>query len=283
LVVTDSRGKLSSNTAHSLIEVTQAGSPSAAQLLNISSRLRVQTGDNVLIGGFIITGSDPKRVILRAIGPSINLPGSLLDPTLELHSTAAGLLESNDNWVDSPNKAEIESSGVAPSGQSESVIIRTVLPGAYTAVVRGKDNTTGTAVVEAYDGNNANNSKLANLSTRGFIETGNNILIGGFITGNRNGNINVLVRAMGPSLSGVLPNALADPVLELHDGNGATMATNDNWQDSQKTAIEATGIPPTNTQESAIVSSLAPGNYTAIVRGAGNTTGNAVVEVYNLP
>lgn len=283
LVVTDSRGKVSSNQDQQLIEVTQTSAPSAAQLLNISSRLRVQTGDNVLIGGLIITGSDHKRLILRAIGPTINLPGPLLDPTLELHSATGGFLESNDNWVDSPNKAEIEASGVAPSDERESVIIRTVPPGAYTAVVRGKNNSTGTAVVEAYDGNTTNNSKLANLSTRGLVETGNNILIGGFIAGNRNGNINVLVRAMGPSLSGVLPNALADPVLELHDGNGATLATNDNWQDSQKTEIEGTGIPPGNTKESAIVRSVPPGNYTAIVRGAGNSTGNALVEVYNLP
>ena len=283
LVVTDSRGKLSSNFDQQLIEVTPAAAPSAAQLLNISSRLRVQTGDNILIGGFIVTGSDPKRVILRAIGPSTGIPGLLVDPTLELHDGTGALLASNDNWKDSPERSEIETSGVAPSDDRESVIIRTLNPGPYTAVLRGASNTTGLAVVEAYDGNTTNNSKMANLSTRGFVETGNNILIGGFITGNRNGNINVLVRAIGPSLNGVLPNALANPVLELHNGNGATIAVNDNWQDSQKTDVEATGIPPSHPNESAIVSSLVPGNYTAIVRGVNNTMGNALVEVYNLP
>ena len=150
-------------------------------------------------------------------------------------------------------------------------------------MVRGKNNTIGTAVVEAYDLDPTNNSKLANLSTRGFVQTGDNILIAGFITGNRNGNINVLVRAMAPSLASQLPSTLADPVLELHDSNGATLAMNDNWQDTQKTEIEQTGIPPGNAKESAIVRSLPPGAYTALVRGVNNGVGNAVVEVYNLP
>jgi hypothetical protein len=156
-------------------------------------------------------------------------------------------------------------------------------PGAYTAIVRGKNNAIGTAVVEAYDLDPTNDSKLANLATRGFVQTGDNILIAGFITGNRNANINVLLRAMGPSLAGQVPAALADPIMELHDSNGATLATNDNWQDTQKTQIEQTGIPPSNARESAIVSSLPPGGYTAIVRGVNGGVGNAVVEVYNLP
>jgi hypothetical protein len=283
LVVTDSRGKVSSNTAHRLIEVTQASSPSAAQLLNISSRLRVQTGDNILIGGLIITGTDQKKVAFRALGPSTQLSGLLEDPTLELHDATGALVASNDNWMDSPDRSEIESVGLAPGDSRESVIIRSLAPGAYTAVVRGKGDSTGIAVVEAYDLDVTNNSKMANLSTRGLVETGDNVLISGFITGNRNGNINVLVRAIGPSLTGLVPNPLGDPILELHDANGATLQTNDNWQDSQQAEIQQTGIPPTDPHESAILASLPPGTYTAIVRGLNNTTGTGLVEVYNVP
>lgn len=283
LVVTDSRGKTSSNTAHALVEVEQTTAPSAAQLLNISSRLRVETGDNTLIGGFIVTGTDSKKVILRALGPSTQVPGFVADPTLELHDNTGALVISNDDWGTSAEAAQIQAAGFAPGNAKESAIMRTLSPGAYTAVVRGKNNTIGTAVVEAYDLDSTNNSKLANLSTRGFVQTGDNILIAGFITGNRNANINVLVRAIGPSLAGQVPSTLADPFLELHDSNGATIAMNDNWQDTQKTEIEATGIPPSNPKESAIVSSVPPGAYTAIVRGVSNGTGNAVVEVYNLP
>jgi hypothetical protein len=283
LVVTDSRGKVSSNTAHALVEVEQTGSPSAAQLLNISSRLRVELGDNTLIGGFIITGTQAKRVVIRALGPSIQLPGALADPILELRDSSGGLVTSNDNWGDSTEASQIQQVGLAPNNASESAILRTLNPGAYTAVIRGKNNSIGTAVVEAYDLDPTNDSKLANLSTRGFVQTGDNILIAGFITGNRNANINVLLRAMGPSLAGQVPAALADPTMELHNSNGTTMSFNDNWQDSQKTQIEQTGIPPGNPKESAIVFSLPPGAYTAIVRGSNNTFGNAVVEVYNLP
>jgi hypothetical protein len=283
LVVTDSRGKVSSNTAHALVEVEQTTTPSAAQLLNISSRLRAQTGDNTLIGGFIITGTTAKKVAVRALGPSTQVPGFVPDTILELHDSTGALVTSNDNWGDSPEASQIQAVGLAPGDSRESAILRLLNPGAYTAVVRGKNNAVGTAVVEAYDLDPTNDSKLANLATRGFVQTGDNILIAGFITGNRNANINVLVRAMGPSLAGQVPNPLADPIMELHDSNGATLATNDNWQDTQKTQIEQTGIPPGNAKESAIVSSLPPGGYTAIVRGVNGGVGNAVVEVYNLP
>ena len=283
LVVTDSRGKLSSNTAHTLIEVTRTSAPSAAQLLNISSRLRAEIGDNTLIGGFIVTGTDSKKVVLRALGPSTQVQGFLTDPMLELHDSTGALVTSNDDWGTSPEASQIQAVGLAPGDSRESAILRLLNPGAYTAVVRGKNNGIGTAVVEAYDLDPTNNSKLANLATRGFVQTGDNILIAGFITGNRNGNINVLLRAMGPSLAGQVPTVLADPIMELHDSNGATLATNDNWQDTQKTQIEQTGIPPGNPKESAIVASLPPGGYTAIVRGVNGGVGNAVVEVYNLP
>ncbi|HEV2803827.1 MAG TPA: PKD domain-containing protein [Chthoniobacterales bacterium] len=283
LVVTDSRGKVSSNTAHALIEVQTTGAPSAAQLLNISSRLRVETGDNTLIGGFIITGTDPKKVVVRALGPSTQVPGFLGDPMLELRDSTGALLVNNDDWSSSQNAAEIQANNLAPANGSESAILTQLVPGAYTAVVRGKGTGVGTAVVEAYDLDPNNNSKLANLSTRGYVQTGDNVLIAGFITGNRNSNINVLVRAIGPSLAGIVPTALSDPTLQLFNSNGTSIAFNDNWQDSQKTLIEQSGIPPTNLNESAIVAGLVPGAYTAIVRGANTGVGNAVVEVYNLP
>jgi PKD repeat protein len=283
LVVTDSRGKVSSNTDLKFVEVTPFANPSAAQLLNISTRLPVQTGDDILIGGFIITGTDTKKIGIRAVGPSTKVAGFLEDPTLELHDGTGALVASNDNWMDGTERSEIEDVGLAPGDSRESAIIRTLDPGAYTAVVRGKNDGTGIGLVEAYDLNATNNSKLANLSTRGFVQTADNVMIGGFITGNRLGNVNVLVRAIGPSLAGKVPNPLTDPVLELHDANGTTVAVNDNWQDSQGNEIQQTGLAPTDSHESAIMASLQVGSHTAIVRGVNGSTGNALVEVYNLP
>jgi T5SS/PEP-CTERM-associated repeat protein len=266
-----------------------------SNLLNISTRLNVQTGDNVLIGGFIITGTDPKKVIIRGIGPSLanfGVQGFLADPILELHD-ASTTLETNDNWKTrfdgGSQQAEIEATTVPPTNDLESAIVRT-LPAnnaSYTAVVRGKGNTTGIGVVEAYDLDQTANSKLGNISTRGFVNSGDNVLIGGFITGN--GQTKVMVRAIGPSLGTFgVTNPLQDPTLELHDGNGVTIRSNDNWKTredgtSQQSDIEATTIPPTNDLESALVQTLSPGNYTAVVRGKDDTTGIAVVEVYNLP
>ncbi|MDP9004906.1 MAG: hypothetical protein M3N12_08970, partial [Verrucomicrobiota bacterium] len=171
----------------------------------------------------------------------------------------------------------------APGDIHESVIVRTLNPGSYTAVVRGKGNSQGIGLVDAYDLNASNNSKMADVSSRGFIETGDKILIGGFITGNRIGNSNILVRGAGPSLAGLVPTPLSDPYLELRDINGTTLSTNDDWQDTQKTEIQNTGIPPTNPKEAAILANLPPGNYTVIVQGMGGATGNAVYEAYNLP
>jgi hypothetical protein len=248
-------------------------------LANISTRLRVEAGDNALIGGFIITGMQPKKVILRAIGPSLNLPGKLADPTLDLYQGNT-LLESNDNWVDSPNKQMIVDSTVPPGNSLESAIVRVLAPGAYTAIVRGVNNGTGIGVVEAYDLDRTVDSKLANISTRGPVQTGDNVLFGGFIVLGQDSQ-KVIIRALGPSVP--VPGPLADPILELHDGNGATLESNDNWGDStNKQAIIDSTIPPTNNLESAIVRTLTPGNYTAIVRGVNNTTGIAVVEVYAL-
>ena len=254
----------------------------------------MQTGDNVLIGGFIITGSDPKKVIVRGIGPSlanVGVQGFLADPTLELHD-ASTTLATNDNWKIRPDgssqQAEIEATTIPPTNDLESALVRT-LPAnnaSYTAIVRGKNNTTGIGVVEAYDLDQAADSRLANISTRGFVETGNNVLIGGFIAGN--GLTKVIVRAIGPTLINAgVANPLQDPTLELKDVNGVTIRSNDNWKtredgSSQQGEIEATTIPPTNDLESALVQTLAPGNYTAIVRGVGNTTGIGVVEVYTI-
>ena len=286
LVVTDSRGK-QSNTSQRLIEITPSGAPSAAQLLNISTRLRVQPGDNALFGGFIVSGSDPKKVIVRATGPSLKaggapLEGRLLDPTLDLYDGSGALIASNDNWKDSAERAEIESSGAAPSDDSEPAIVRTLSAGLYTAIVRGNGDTSGIGVVEAYDLAPKTNSQLANVSSRGVVETGDNVMIGGFITGNRFGNTKVAVRAIGPSLSAQLPNALQDPALGVYDQNGQAIAVNDNWRDRQ-TEVQATGIPPSDDREAAIFTSVPPGQYTAIVRGVNNTTGVGVVEVYNIP
>jgi hypothetical protein len=205
----------------------------------------------------------------------------MTNPTLELHAGNGALMTSNDDWKDSPDRAAIESSGLAPSDDRESAIIRTLVPGTYTGVLAGKDNTTGIALIEIYD-LDADHSLLANISSRGLVDTGDNVMIGGFIAGNQNGNTKVLIRGIGPSLQGKVPNPLADPILELHDSNGNTLETNDNWKDSpNRTAIEATGIPPSNDLESAILRPVSPAGYTAILRGKSGS-GIAVVEIYNI-
>ncbi len=257
-------------------------------LLNISTRLQVLTGDKVLIGGFIITGTDPKRVIIRGIGPSLNGVGiTLQDPMLELHQ-GSSTIAINDDWRE--NQAEVEATTIPPTNDLESAIVATLAPGAYTAILAGKNNGTGVGIVEVYDLDQAANSKLANISTRGFVDTADNVMIGGLIVsgGIGGGNARVILRAIGPSLSSSgLQGALADPNLELVNASGTTIASNDNWKtrpdgSSQQGEIEATGIPPTNDLESALVQTLGPGNYTAIVRGANSTTGIAVVEAYTL-
>ena len=268
--------------------------PTKGQLLNISTRMEVLGGDRVLIGGFIVTGTDSKRVIVRGIGPSLSVNGPLADPTLELHQGNT-TLATNDNWkindqTGQSQEAEVQATTIPPANELESAIVATLSPGSYTAVLAGKNGGTGLGVVEVYDLAQAAKSKLANISSRGFVDTGDNVMIGGFIVGEPSGDsARVLVRALGPSLtnSGVA-GALGNPFLELHDGNGATIASNDNWKirpdgTSQQTEIEATTIPPTNDLESALVRVLPPGNYTAVVRGMNNSTGVGLVEVYNLP
>jgi hypothetical protein len=269
--------------------------PPALQLLNISTRVRVSTGENVLIAGFIITGTDPKRVIIRGIGPSLSdVPGALADPVLELHQGNMTLVV-NDNWKlrqdGSSQQTEVEGSGIPPTNDLESAIVATLAPGSYTAILSGKNSTSGIGVVEVYDLDQAASSQLSNISSRGFVDVDNNVMIGGLIVGgaNTDGKATVLVRALGPSLTGSgVQGALLDPVLELHDSNGTTLATNDNWKindqthQSQESAIRSTMIAPSNDSEAAVVATLSPGSYTAVVSGKNNTTGVALVEVYNL-
>jgi hypothetical protein len=246
-------------------------------LANISTRLKVGLGENVLIGGFIIAGTHNKKVLLRAIGPSLNLDGKLGNPFLELHNSTGDIVAGNDDWQSNANQQEIINTGIAPDNPLESALLMNLRPGAYTAIVRGANGGTGIALVEIYDLARTSDSRLANISTRGFVQGGNNVMIGGFIVSGSEKE-EVLVRAVGPSLA--LPGKLVDPILELHNQDGAIVALNDNWGDTQESAIEATGIAPTDDAESAILSTLAPGNYTAIVRGVGGTTGIALVEVY---
>ena len=273
------------------VVLSDFGPPLApAQLLNISTRTRVLNDLNVLIGGFIVTGSDPKKVIVRGIGPSLTNRGvtdPLPNPTLELRSSGSGsgsIFVTNDDWKDS-QQTEIEDTGIPPSNNLESAIVAT-LPAnntAYTVVMSGKGGSTGVGLIEIYDLNPSANSRLANLSSRGFVGTGEDVMIGGVIIGPSPTNpTTVLVRGLGPQLTNSgIPGALSDPILELHDPNGNLIAENDNWRDTQEAAIQFS-IPPSDNRESAILVSLAPGNYTAIVRGANNSTGTALVEVYDL-
>ncbi|HKP05189.1 MAG TPA: hypothetical protein VJU77_17700 [Chthoniobacterales bacterium] len=262
--------------------------PTTARLANISTRLQVGTGDEVLIAGFIMRGSSPKRVLVRADGPSLGAYGianPLADPILELHDSAGALIATNDSWSDNYNRQEISDTGIAPSSQKEAVILAT-LPSsaagtAYTAVVRGVDNGIGTAVVEVYDLDRTDSSKLLNISTRGLVQIGDNVLIAGTIISGPAPQ-KVLVRAIGPSLP--IPTRLEDPALELRNANGGLVASNDNWRTDQEADILATQLQPSNDLESAILATLPANNagYTAVVRGAGGFTGIAVVEVYAL-
>lgn len=249
---------------------------------NISTRMRVGSGDNAMIGGFIITGNESKKVIIRGMGPSLGaagVQGALSNPVLELFQGNT-LMARNDNWQEASNTNEIPN-GFAPGDARESVIVTTLVPGGYTAVVRGVGGETGVGIVETYDLSQGPNSKLANLSTRGFVETGDNAMIGGLIVTGENNR--VLLRAMGPSLQNAgVPNALQDPTLQLTDGNGATLTFNDNWQEAPNANEIPNGFTPSDGRESAIVTTLTAGNYTAIVRGSGNTTGVALVEAYHL-
>jgi len=256
-------------------------------LVNISTRLNILTGDNVLDGGFIILGSGSKTVLIRGLGPSLasaGIEGALADPIIELHSgTTNAIIASNDNWKNN-QQTEIEATGIPPSNDAESAIVTTLTAGAYTVIERGKQETTGVGLIEIYDLGAGSGPELANISTRGFVDTGNNVMIAGFIVASSTGGSGqVVVRALGPTLGSFgIANPLADPVLELHDVNGTLIVSNDNWKSDQQTEIEATGLQPSNDAEAAIVTTLAPGAYTAIQSGQSGGTGVGLVEVYNL-
>jgi hypothetical protein len=249
--------------------------------------LRVQSGESALIGGFILTGNESKQVIIRALGPSLGangMPGALSDTTLDLYDASGQLLASNDNWEDS-HQAQIAGTGIAPSDRLESVILTTLTGNSsYTAVVRGKNGATGVGLVEVYDLGLGASSKLANISTRGLVGTGDNVMIGGFIVGGSTADqTRIVVRAIGPSLSRFgITNALQDPTLTLYDSNGSALATNDNWRDGHQPEVMVAGLAPTDDRESALFQSLSPGAYTAIVAGKSGTVGVGLVEAYNV-
>ena len=267
--------------------IVPGSGPTPSHLANISARLNVGVDDDVLIGGFIVGGPEPKRMILRAIGPSLTeagVSGAMADPTLELYDSTGATVATNDNWQSSAQASEISVSGLAPTNPLESAILATLQPGNYTAIVRGLNNTTGIALVEGYE-LDSTVTRFVNVSTRGQVGVGDEVLIGGFIVTGSDSKT-VIVRALGPSL-GTGPNPLAgvlvNPVLELHDGFGNLLSSNDDWVNSpQYSAIVASGLAPSNSLESAILATLSPGNYTAIVRGVNNTTGIGLVEVYDL-
>jgi hypothetical protein len=256
--------------------------PARGTPLNIATRLSVQTGENVLIAGFIIVNGGGKSVVIRGIGPSLTaagVQGALQDPIIELHYPN-GAVVTNDNWQDTQGSA-IQGTGLAPKDSRESAVYYNLSPGNYTVVLKGKNNSTGIGLVEVYDYDQGAISKLANISTRGLVGTGDNVMIGGFILGDNGAR--VIVRAIGPSLTQAgIAGALSDTKLSLRNVNGTEIAANDDWQDTQKAEIQATGVPPSNSLESAIVATLPNGNYTAIVSGYQGATGVGLVEVYNL-
>lgn len=258
------------------------------RLVQLSTRMQVNTGDNALIGGFIMRGTPAKRLMIRGIGPSTGLSGALADPVLELHDGSGTLVASNDNWGDAANKQDMIDTGIAPISPNEPAILATLVSSPnnafYTAIVRGANNTTGIGLVEVYDLDSGPGSTLLNISTRGLVNPDPNALIGGFFVGGTESK-RILVRAIGPSLVAAgVPNALANPILELHDGNGALLDSNDDWGSSpQQAEIQASGAAPTNPKESAVLQLLPAAPFTAIVRGVNNTSGVGSVEIYQLP
>jgi cytochrome c peroxidase len=257
-----------------------------AQALNISTRLGVGAGDNAMIGGFIITGTSAKSVVVRGLGPSLanlGLTGVLLDPVLELRGADGALLFQNDNWKDT-QRPQIEGTLFQPADDREPVIIASLPPAAYTAILTGKNQTAGIGLIEIYDNDQTVDSQLANISTRGFIGVENNVMIGGFILRGTN-STGIAIRGLGPSLSQLgLTNVLADPTLELHNSNGATVITNDDWTDDSAIAelLRANGLALANPNESAIFTSLPPGQFTAILAGKNGSSGVGTIEIYNL-
>jgi hypothetical protein len=254
----------------------------AHTLTNVSTRAFAGTSDNVEIGGFVLQGTEPKKVIMRALAPtlgSFGVANAMADPTLDLYDSTGSIVATNDNW--NADRQGVLATGKAPLDEHEAVIVATLPPGAYTAVLRGVRYSSGVALFELYDAD-PQHSTISNISTRGKVDTGDSVMIAGFIVGGDQPT-NVIVRALGPALTDFgVTGVLADPTLELHDGNGTIIAQNDNWKSSQQSAIKNSGYAPPKDTEAAILATLQPGNYTAIVRGKNDTTGVALVEVYNL-
>jgi hypothetical protein len=252
---------------------------------NISTRGWVGTADNAMIAGVIVTGSDPTRVLIRALGPSLGaygVTGALADPLLILKDSRGQTIADNNDWNVSFQTAEVQATGLAPTNSRESAVVATLNPNSsYTAVIYGLASTTGIAVAEVYDLNDGSLARLANISTRGLVQNDESVMIGGFIIRQPSGR--VIVRALGPSLQSFgVPNALPDPFLELHDSNGALLASNDGWRSNQEAEIIATHLPPSQDAEAAIVTNLPAGAYTGIVRDANAATGIGLIEVYDL-
>ena len=256
--------------------------PSADEFRNLSMRGALQL-DGVLISGFVISGNGRKKVMVRALGPSADVPHALSDPVLELHDISGGTIAANDDWR-MGNEEAILASGAAPLDDKDAAVIVTLNAGAYTVVTRDASGYGGIGLVEIYDLDDARDTlRLTNSSARGSILTGNNILIGGVIIGRGDTRIRILARAVGPSLTSQgVAYALVDPTLQLYDGNGEVIASNDDWKDTQQQEIEAIGLAPSNDRESAIVAALVPGHYTAIVTGKNGGMGIGLVELYSL-
>jgi hypothetical protein len=256
----------------------------AAQFANLSTRGEVLTGDNVLIGGFILNGTQSKDILFRALGPSLSQQGitnPLADPTLELHDSTGALIGFNNNWKDTQEFA-IEGTGIPPTNDLESALVATLEPGTYTVIVRGNANGVGTALVEIYDLSSNADTTLSNLSTRGFVD-GGNPLIGGFIAGFNNGSTSTVARAIGPDLANRgITNPLSDPMLEVRDGNGTLVQSNDDYVPGSDPIIDLDGLAPADPREAAIRLSLAPGNYTVLVLAKPGGSGTALVELYDL-
>jgi hypothetical protein len=262
------------------------GPVSTPRATNLSTRLLVGTSNDAGIGGFIVTGNGPRHLLLRGMGPSLSQFGILellANPVLELHGPSGFTTISNDNWRDT-QEAEIIATGRAPGNDLESAIVADLAPGAYTAILAGNADTTGVGLLEIYDLSPNQDSRLADISTRGNVRTGDDIMIAGFILEGGGGTDAIIVRGIGPSLAAFgLPNVLANPQLELRNSNGGLIRSNDNWGDdpAQAGLISAAGLAPSETPESAIVESLSPGTYTALLSGTANGTGIGLVEVYD--
>jgi hypothetical protein len=257
--------------------------PANASMLNNSTRLLTGTGNDVLIGGFIVAGQTKKNILVRGLGPSLKIngtpiPGTLPDPVIELHRGDGAIAAANNDWRDT-QQSEIQMTGLAPPDDREAAIVASLNSGAYTVVLSGRNNATGIGLVEAYDIEQTSPARLLNLSARGRVQTQDKVMIGGVILGGSDYS-RVVFRGLGPSIP--VADRLADPIIELHDGNGATIGSNDNWKQTQSAEIQASGLAPTDDRESAIIGNFAPGQYTVVLKGKNNTTGIGLVEAYKL-